>query len=195
MFKHSEFELGNENDEEVLSDGEEGSWNDLSFESRSKMINGWTFVLILANSALTGISCSQVGPYDANVTSESMILGIAVMLQWLSLNRYMTYSEKFSHLPKTFLGSTYDLTSGIIGVLPAVIGFSCMTQCLLYTNFRFRDLSSALFTYFYNINGDTIFNTLYPCNKIAFFITFVWSWVFVIFGISCILRISIAMVE
>lgn len=129
------------------------------------------------------------------MTSDSKVLGFAVMLQWLSLNRYMTYSEKYSHLPNTFVGSTFAVTSGIIGVLPVVIGFSCLTTSFLYMSFHYRDVSTTMFTYFYSINGDTLFDTLYPASKIAGFITFIWTWFFLMFGIFNILKIAIAMTE
>lgn len=60
---------------------------------------------------------------------------------------------------------------------------------------RFRDVGAALFTFFYNINGDTLFDSLYPASKWAPIITWLYTWLFLMFGTFIILKIAIAMVE
>lgn len=174
---------------------EEDNWDSLSFTAKYRMVNEWTFVLIVANCLHIAFVCGQVGPFDTDVAPQAKLSGLAVLLLWLSLNRYLSYSEDYSHLPNTFIGATRTVTSGMVGVLPAVIGFCFFATTQLYMDFRFRDVSSAMFTYFYNINGDTLFDTLYCSYKWAAYTTFIWTWLALMFGIFIILKLAIAMVE
>ena len=49
----------------------------------------------------------------------------------------------------------------LTGILPLVIGLSLLTQTFLYESFRFYSFEVSLFTHFYLMFGDTMFDTYY----------------------------------
>ena len=53
------------------------------------------------------------------------------------------------------------MANGLIGVMPAFIGFAVITTTYLHPYFRFKNLWETLFTMFYNMFGDTSFDTFY----------------------------------
>ena len=62
--------------------------------------------------------------YDNESENEARHRGFAVMLYWLALNKYWVYFPLFSHLPNTVEGSAYVVATGVVGMLPVVIGWS-----------------------------------------------------------------------
>ena len=87
-------------------------------------------------------------------------MGIATFMLWFSLSKYLTFQELYAHLPNTFIGSAREVTYGTISMFPFFIGVSYMSTVMLYMDFRFRDCSYSSMTMFYNMQGDTMFDTL-----------------------------------
>ena len=76
------------------------------------------------------------------VDSESINrqIGCVVVTLWWSVNRYLSYSERYAVMSRTFLGSSKVIAQGLVGITPVVIGFAYLgtTQC--YMSFRFKDV-------------------------------------------------------
>lgn len=133
--------------------------------------------------------------YQSDQTKVGRSMGIVVFLYWTSLLRYLTYDSKIAHLPNTIVGSTYETTTGIIGLLPLFIGFGFAATTQFYMDFRFRDATTSVFTLFYNCNGDTLFDTLFVCNMWNPAFTFIWAYAAVQIALFVFMKISLAIIE
>ena len=84
------------------------------------------------------------------VDSESINrqIGLVVVTMWWTINRYLSYSERYAIMNRTFLGSTKVIASGLIGVMPLVIGFAYLGNVMTYMSFRFKSVQDSLFHMF-----------------------------------------------
>ena len=125
------------------------------------LINPWTFLIIIANVMSLLSSLLRLNLQNNDSEKNGRIMGISVIALWLSTLKYLTYSEKFSFLPNTLLGSASQVFNGLVGIIPTAIGWSFFMTTVLYESFRFMDCFSAMFTMFYVIQGDTVFDVYY----------------------------------
>ena len=51
--------------------------------------------------------------------------------------------------------------NGMVGLMPCLIGIAYFTNIQLYEYFRFMDVYETMFTMFYIMLGDTVFDTFY----------------------------------
>lgn len=122
-------------------------------------------------------------------------MGVSLSLTWISLIRYLTYTPKIAPLPNTIVGSARQVANGSVGLLPLLIGFSFLASTSLYMNFRFKDPCAACFVIMYNMNGDTLFDTIYGSLQWSKFFTMVWSYFAVVFASFVYIKITLAMIE
>jgi hypothetical protein len=100
------------------------AWDSLSFYAKIKIYNEWNVVLIVANCMHIIHSLDLIGPIEFEEVKNSSKMGIAVMLLWFSLPKYLAFSDNYSHLTNVFLGSASAISKGMIGILPIIIGAS-----------------------------------------------------------------------
>ena len=91
----------------------------------------------------------MISDLDVNSKFVAYELGFANLLMWFSLNKYLRFSKEYSSLPRVFLSSSYAVFSGLAGVLPLIIGVCIFSTIMLYTDFRFKDTITTIFTFFY----------------------------------------------
>jgi hypothetical protein len=94
---------------------------------------------MLANVQHINIQIRILTSADLDTEAITRDMGVVVIMLWWSLNKYFTYSDDYSYLPNTFLGSARQIFDGLLGITPFVIGFAYLgtTQC--YMSFRFKD--------------------------------------------------------
>lgn len=83
----------------------------------------------------------------------------------------------------------------MVGIAPIVIGWAMYMTTVLYESFRFMDCYSAMFTMFYTIQGDTVFDVYFGIVQINFIQSVIWGWLWLYFGTFVINKIALAMVE
>lgn len=134
---------------------------------------------------------------DKETESEiiSRKLGMALCCLWIALNKYLMYNEEYATSPNTFLASVKQVGQGIMGVYPLVAGIAYASTTMIYMSFHFRDFSTAQFTMFYTLNGDTQFDTITGASQFAFYYTMFFSYFWIMFGFFIINKIALAMVE
>jgi hypothetical protein len=90
--------------------------------------------------------------------------GLAVLLLWLSLIKYLNFSTNFSTFPKTMVASVKVVGEGILGILPMAIGIGFFTTVNLYSIFRHKSFGEACFCMFYTMQGDTMFDVMFEAH-------------------------------
>ena len=167
----------------------------MSVSSQLKIFNEWNIIIIVANmiSVSSQLQILQGGATESYTLGKNM--GFSVVLLLFSMNKYMTFHESIAHLPNTFLGSAKDVTGGIVSMFPLFIGVAYMSTTQLYMFFRFRDVTYAAMTMWYNMQGDTVFDTLLPGSAVNLLYISFWC-AFPLFFLSYIFnKIALAMVE
>lgn len=154
-------------------------------------------MIILANIIVMVDSLNSLGQttYQSDQMTIGRSYGFTAIMYWTALLKYLTYDPKISNLPNTMIGSARNVTEGIIGLMPIFMGFSTIAFVTMNIDFRFRSTSVALFTLFYNCNGDTLFDTLYAANTWNPLMTFIWAYAAVQFTLFVFLKLSLAMIE
>ena len=61
--------------------------------------------------------------------------------------------------------------------------------------FRFKDWSAAAFTCFYNIFGDTVFDSWTGAQQVNFLFANLWGYCWIFFGTNVVINITLAQVE
>jgi hypothetical protein len=115
---------------------------------------------------------------------------------WWSLNKYLRFTKDYSYLPRTFLSSANAVFTGLIGVLPLLIGVCTFSSIILYTNFRYKDTEHTIFTFFHMIQGDTVFDAGTSAVQANALFSLFWYIIWVnFFGIFVVMRVPLAQVE
>lgn len=129
----------------------------MRLQAMRKLQSNWSLVICLANILHIIVSVEKM---YLNVESSELgvNLGFATLLLWAALNKYLLYSNRIAYLPNTIMFSASSVLRGFIGILPVAIGVSCGATVFLYGSFRFMDVPSTLFTFFYQAQGDTYFD-------------------------------------
>lgn len=85
-------------------------------------MNPWSAPIILAN-VIHIIANIRILTFDEE-EEESLgrSLGVATCLLLVALNKYLLADERYANLPNTLIGSMGGVASGILGLLPLLMG-------------------------------------------------------------------------
>ena len=166
------------------------------FNAATGLNNRWAYMIIIGCMINITAGLQMISDLDVNSKFVAYELGMANLLMWWSLNKYLRFSKEYSSLPRVFLSSSYAVFTGLAGVLPLIIGVCIFSTIMLYTNFHFRDTITTVFTFFFMMQGDTYFDTgtnMAQVNVLfSLFFYFVWA---NFFGIFVIMNVTLAQVE
>jgi len=115
------------------------------------------------------------------------VLGVANLLLWWALNKYLRFSKDYAFLPATFVSSATELGNAFIGILPLIIGLSWLSSVMMFSSFRFMNLEQSLFTFFYLINGDTQFDSFTNAYQTNFIFSIFYVVIWINFGVFIIM--------
>ena len=121
----------------------------------------WQIILILNSILHIRISYDILNRHNNSMEDLEIKLGIATLISWVSLNDYLTHYRKYAFIPNTIIQSSIAVANGLVGIFPFFAGFAVLTNMYLYPYFRFQTISATFFTMFYNMFGDTAFDTYY----------------------------------
>ena len=120
--------------------------------ARHRLSSYWYYVIIFGNMLHILATLNNLTPDMGVDQGQNMYQeGLATLLLWLALNRYLTPKQDYGFLPKTMIHSAYEVFNGLIGILPIVIGTAVILSVFLYQVFRFESITRAMFTMFYTI--------------------------------------------
>ena len=165
------------------------------FRFRSNLISYWTIVIILSNLIHITVTLQQVARINPEIQDGLQAIGVATLLSWFSLNSYLVYSKDYACLANTITASSVHVMNGLVGILPVFLGVSALCVPCLGGSFRFKDWASATFTCFYNILGDTVFDTWSGAEQVNFLFANLWAYCWIFFGTNVVINITLAQVE
>ena len=100
---------------------------------RDKMTSVWSIIIILTNLIHIEIAINTVSAYNTELNSSTMYFGVAALLAWFSLNRYLTYNTEYAYMPRTMMNSSSSIFNGLVGIMPVMIGAAFYTTTVLYS--------------------------------------------------------------
>ena len=59
-------------------------------------------------------------------------MGFGTLFLYISLNKYLLYSKRYSYIPNSLLNSMRTVLEGILGFAPCLIGVSVFTTIQLF---------------------------------------------------------------
>ena len=79
--------------------------------------------------------------------------------------------------------------------MPIFLGFACYATVALNECFHFMDWQTSMFTCYYLLFADSMFDTYQGSVSVSFLIVNVWSYTWIFFGINILINITLAQVE
>ena len=165
------------------------------FRFRSNLISYWTIVIILSNLIHITVTLQQISILNPEIQSGIQQIGVATLLSWFSLNSYLIYSKDYAILANSIILSSVHVMNGLVGIAPVFLGVSALCVPYLGSCFRFKDWAAANFTCFYNIFGDTVFDTWTGARQANFLFANAWAYLWIFFGTNVVINITLAQVE
>ena len=92
------------------------------------------------------------------IQNSFMLIGFASFLCFISLNSYLTKLKDYSYLPNTLMRSSGTVLKGLFGILHIFIGIAALCSTIIGSHFRYQDTFRSMFTIFYGMFGDTMFD-------------------------------------
>jgi hypothetical protein len=172
-----------------------GNINSIQFMIKGDLASIWQIILILNSFLHIQMSFDILSKENNSLESLQIRLGVATLISWMSLNDYLTYYRDYAFIPNTMIQSSIAVANGLIGVFPVFAGLAILTNMYLYSYFRFETISATFFTMFYNMFGDTVFDTFYGAYQISPLFTIFWGMTWIWFSSNVIINITLAQVE
>mmetsp|Transcript_10034 Transcript_10034/g.15271 ORF Transcript_10034/g.15271 Transcript_10034/m.15271 type:complete len:279 (-) Transcript_10034:836-1672(-) len=177
------------NEEEVIElDGEYylesnlNSWSQLPFKQKMRILDYWTLVVIFSNLLhILGAICVIIPDYFVNVASDDLLIGLGTGLIWLSLMKYLQYSNAFYTLPATMLSAGYQILQAAVSAIPIIVGLAFCCMGFFGASWRFSSIHESIIMLFTIMNGDEVQNIYHNLIGISFVLGagFAYFWVFV----------------
>ena len=162
---------------------------------QAKLINSWTLVLIASCLIHMQITAVNISGRNKDLVKQETLQGYATLLSWFCLNAYLVTYKQIAFIPNTFAISSKAVFNGLVGIFPFAFGVAVYTTSQLYSYFRFITINRSLFTMFYVMNGDTVFDSFYGAYAISPWYGVLWGFGWVWFSINVILNITLAQLE
>jgi hypothetical protein len=131
-------------------------WGELGFWEKAKLFSKWSIVSLIGNILLIIGTVLQIMSKLKNMTTAEIFLGFGCMLTWVSFSRYIESASQYTFISRTLLAALPVVMRTMIGIFPFFIGFAFLGLCLFWDSIQFNSPSSAMFTLFSLMNGDSI---------------------------------------
>ena len=96
------------------------------------LINPWTYLIIVANVTCLISSLVRINWASDDSEKNGRIMGISNILLWITLIKYSTFSDKYSFLANTMVGSGLEVFNGMVGIIPSAIGWAFYMNTVLF---------------------------------------------------------------
>lgn len=104
-------------------------------------------------------------------------------MAWCSLPSFVHQTAQYSLITRT-VGFTLPIIGrALIGILPVFFGFAFLGLCLFWDSYRYKDLSTAMFTCFAAMNGDSLLDIFYDITDFRFLLGISYLMFFTFCGI------------
>jgi hypothetical protein len=159
------------------------------------VFNKWSIITLIGN--VIQIFASAVSIFDTNniLSSSEILIGFGCMFAFLSIGKYIEYSENYSTIYRTIKNSLPNVGRYLLGVAPIFLGFIFFGLCIFWKSERFTSTSSSMIILFSLAQGDSVFDAFKDLSGFYFIIGQIYLYLFCIIFIVVVLNIFIAIIE
>lgn len=161
----------------------------------SLVFNKWSVITLIGN--IIQIFASAVSIFDTNniLSSSEILIGFGCMFAFLSIGKYIEYSENYSTIYITIKNALPKVGRYLLGVAPIFLGFIFFGLCIFWKSERFTSTSGSMIILFSLAQGDSVFDTFKDLSGVSFIIGQIYLYLFCIIFIVVVLNIFIAIIE
>jgi predicted MFS family arabinose efflux permease len=120
---------------------------------------------------------------------------MASFLCFISLNSYLTKLKDYSYLPNTLMRSSGTVLNGLFGILPIFAGVAALCSTIIGSHFRYQDTFKSMFTLFYGMFGDTMFDAYVGASQCHLIFTVFLGYLWTLFAVNVVKNITLAQVS
>lgn len=159
------------------------------------VFNKWSVISLIGN--IIQIFASSVSIFDTNniLSSSEILIGFGCMFAFLSIGKYIEYSENYSTIYITIKNALPKVGRYLLGVAPIFLGFIFFGLCIFWKSERFTSTSGSMIILFSLAQGDSVFDTFKDLSGVSFIIGQIYLYLFCIIFIVVVLNIFIAIIE
>lgn len=117
-------------------------WEDLGFFDKMKFFDFWFVVIVTGN--FFQLFGALVAIFDYFIIAELVIfrhkevfIGFGVMLAWITILKYLEYSNNLNLMTSTLSKSWSNLFMFLLGVMPFFLGFVFLGQTIFWKYNKF----------------------------------------------------------
>ena len=160
-----------------------------------KSFNKWDLLIILSN--IFQIIGSIVGFMQIKIIMESMdkYIGFGVFLCYLSIGKYIDYSQNYGFFYQTFINTLPDFIPSLISIIPIIIGFIFLGLCLFWDSERFTRISDIMKALVSVTLGDSIYDIITDITGKSNFFGQIYGYIFTILFIIVVMNVFVAVIQ
>ena len=123
------------------------------------------------------------------------IFGFANFLIWVSITKYLKYSDTLNILPATTIQVGLPIARQMIATIPIVIGLAFFMISNFGSSWRFNDLNYGVIMIWSLWYSDEVQNVYHELTQINFLIAAIFCYCWSFFSANIIHNVFLAMVE
>ena len=161
----------------------------------SKSFNKWDILIILSN--IFQIIGSIVGFMQIKKVMESMdkYIGFGVFLCYLSMGKYIDYSQNYGFFYQTFINTLPDFIPSVISIIPIFNSFIFLGLCLFWNSERFTNISDIIKALVSVTLGDSIYDIITDITEKSNFFGQIYGYIFTILFIIVVMNVFVAVIQ
>jgi hypothetical protein len=118
------------------------TWSQLPFQQKMQVVDRWTFVIILGNILHILALIFEIFPdWHLFVKNQDQIMGLGTFLIWLSMMKYLQYSNSYYILAATMISAGWVILIAFVSIIPILVGASYFCMGIFgHMSWRFSSL-------------------------------------------------------
>ena len=129
------------------------------------------------------------------VESMDKYIGFGVFLCYLSIGKYIDYSQYYGFFYQTFMNSLPDFIPSLISIVPIFIGFIFLGLCLFWDSERFTRVSDIMKALVSVTLGDSIYDIITDITGKSNFLGHIYGYIFTILFIIVVMNVFVAVIQ
>ena len=166
---------------------EELDWSQLTYSDKLKLLNGWTFIVIIGD-ILQIVGCIFfITTNEYSYERSGPLLGFAAFFHWCAILKYISRLNAYNIVAATLANSWLLVCKSVLGILPLLFGFVLFGMCIFVQSNRFNTIPVSFYSLYALMNGDSIFDIYFEIIQLDFLFGSIFMYVF-IFAAICIIQ-------
>lgn len=158
-------------------------WSDLSFWEKISIFNYWSLVFLVSDIMLITGSLILLVIKEEAFEAADIFIGFGCFFAWCSLPSFVHQTAKYSLITRTVSFTLPIIGRALIGIVPVFFGFAFLGLAFFWDSYRYRNLSSSIFTCFAAMNGDSLYDIFYDIINFRFLLGMTYLMLFTFCGI------------